>query len=62
MITIEWYNIVAIVVILTIIITMHITTRNPKDIGDYVVGYFSIIIYLFTLILFIAIWGGIFWW
>lgn len=59
---ITWYNIVAVVVILIIITVIHITTRGPKDIGDYIVDYIKITILLFILILFIAIWGGIFWW
>lgn len=61
MIEITWYNIVAIVAII------FLGIQTLRDHSDGRGGYFdfSFLINVFwfaALLLFVAIWGGIFWW
>ena len=62
MVTIAWYNVVAIVVgIIALVCTRFI----PKDEGGYGGGLgtvFGGIIWIAAVIIFYTIWGGIFWW
>lgn len=64
MITVTWYNLTAVVV--TVVLILRIWWVNHKanqapELGGlaYMPEFFMWII---ALILFLAIWGGIFWW
>ena len=60
MITIAWYNVVAIIVgILFVVWACKIDSNNK---GDYGIGGIFVLIWLACLVTFYAIWGGIFWW
>lgn len=56
MITITWYNLVAIVVGLLFILWL----REIDD-SDLFAGFF-LIIWLACALVFFAVWGGFFWW
>lgn len=62
MITVTWYNLTAIIVVMVMFIVYGFSVRNPKGIADYLINEIKTIIFLFVLILFIVLWGGIFWW
>ena len=56
MITIAWYNIVAIVVVIAAIIGIY------KFADLSLVGAFRCYSILFFLVIFLLVWGGKFWW
>lgn len=58
MITIAWYNVVAIIA--GILFIWEISKINPD--GRYGIDGIIIGFWLACAILFYAIWGGIFWW
>ena len=65
MITIEWYNAVAIAVGLLAVFLLWRNDRNAIRSTGYAGGLvemFNIFIILMLEALFYAIWGGIFWW
>ena len=65
MITIEWYNAVAIAVGLLAVFLLWRNDRNARRSTGYAGGLvemFNIFIILMLEALFYAIWGGIFWW
>lgn len=65
MITIEWYNAVAIAVGLLAGFLIWRNERNGRRSTGYAGGLvemFNIFIILILEALFYAIWGGIFWW
>ena len=65
MITIEWYNAVAIAVGLLAVFLLWRNDRNARRSTGYAGGLvemFNIFIILMFEALFYAIWGGIFWW
>lgn len=62
MITIAWYNVVAIIVG---IIALGCTSFLSKDTGGMVGGLATLIdwfLWLVCVVIFYAIWGGIYWW
>jgi hypothetical protein len=65
MITIAWYNIVAITVGLLAVFLLWInerTTRRSTGYARGLVEMFNMFIIIVLEALFFAIWGGIFWW
>lgn len=65
MITIEWYDAVAIAVGLLAVFLLWRNDRNARRSTGYAGGLvemFNIFIVLILEALFYAIWGGIFWW
>ena len=65
MITIEWYNAVAIAVGLLAVFLIWRNDRNARRSTGYAGGLVemsNIFIILMLEALFYAIWGGIFWW
>ena len=65
MITIEWYNAVAIAVGLLAVFLLWRNYRNARRSTGYAGGLVemsNIFIILMLEALFYAIWGGIFWW
>jgi hypothetical protein len=61
---VQWYNVVAIIVIL---ILLYLSLKNNSDgggHGDYSFDMSWIInaFWILILIIFVALWGGIFWW
>ena len=65
MITIEWYNAVAIAVGLLAVFLLWRNDRNARRSTGYAGGLveiFNMFIIIVFEALFYAIWGGIFWW
>ena len=65
MITIAWYNVVAIAVGLLAVFLLWKNERSARRSTGYAGGLvemFNIFIILMLEALFYAIWGGIFWW
>ena len=65
MITIAWYNVVAIAVGLLAVFLIWKEERNGSHSTGYAGGMtevFNIFVILVLTVLFYAIWGGIFWW
>lgn len=61
---VQWYNVIAIIVIL---ILLYFSLKNNSDgdgHGDYSFDFSWIInaFWILMLIIFVALWGGIFWW
>lgn len=56
MLTIAWYNVVAIIVA---IIALWLTKYIPDD---FISQAWYSIIWVAAVLIFYAIWGGIFWW
>lgn len=61
MITIAWYNVVAIVVG---IVALMCTRLIPKDKGGLscIATFYGSIVWIALVVIFYAVWGGIFWW
>ena len=65
MITIAWYNVVAIAVVLLVIFLIYKESSNCRYSTGYAGGIdeaINIVVILVLAALFYAIWGGIFWW
>lgn len=65
MITIAWYNVVAIAVSLLAVFLLWKNERTARHSTGYAGGLvemFNILIIIMLETLFFAIWGGIFWW
>ena len=65
MITIEWYNAVAIAVGLLAVFLIWKEERNFRLGTGYARGLvetFNILVIIVLAVLFYALWGGIFWW
>lgn len=65
MITIEWYNAVAIAVGLFAVFLLWRNDRNARRSTGYAGGLvemFNIVAIFVLAVLFYALWGGIFWW
>lgn len=64
MITIAWYNLVAILVcIIFLCIILHLINKDVgSGIGAGIEELFTGIIIFLCAIIFLAVWGGIFWW
>ena len=65
MITIEWYNVVAIAVGLLAVFLIWKEERNFRLCTGYARGLveaFNILMIIVLAVLFYALWGGIFWW
>ena len=63
MITIEWYNAVAIAVGLLVLFLVwkEKSTEGPGAFSGFVASM-NVIVILICAALFFALWGGIFWW
>lgn len=58
MITLDWYNVVAIIAgILFVVWAFKIGSET-----DNILGGFYVLIWLACLVAFYLLWGGIFWW
>lgn len=55
---ITWSNIVAVVIGMAFIYWLY----KISDYGNPFIAGFMSVLWLFSLIIFYAIWGGIFWW
>ena len=62
MITITWYNIVAIVVGIIALGCIMLIPKEDGGLGDAIGFVFGFLLWLIVFGLFFAIWGGIFWW
>jgi hypothetical protein len=60
MITIAWYNVVAIIAGILFFAWAGKIDRDSRS--DYGIGGIFAIIWLACFVTFYAIWGGIFWW
>lgn len=55
---IAWSSIIAVVMGIVFIYCL----RKISDYGNPIIAGFMSVLWLFSLIIFYAIWGGIFWW
>lgn len=65
MITIAWYNVVAIAVSLLAVFLLWKNERTARHSTGYARGFvemFNMFMIIVLEALFFAIWGGIFWW
>lgn len=65
MITIEWYNVVAIffgVAALISMIMILLRFSKKQDLGGGVEFIFSAFVWIFVVSLFFSLWGGMYWW
>ena len=62
MITIAWYNIVAIIVAILAVVFVYFTPKDSGGPAGGLAGCFYILILIIVFGLFFTIWGGIFWW
>lgn len=62
MITIEWYNLVAIIVLVISIACTKLIPKAGNGPAGGVGWLFGYLIWFMVFAIFFAIWGGIFWW
>ena len=62
MITISWYNLIAIIVFLIMIACIALIPKEGSGPAGGLGLVFGCLIWFIIFALFLAIWGGIFWW
>lgn len=63
MLVIAWYNLVAIFIGVFLLLWLIHILRNIEDtVGGALRAIFQSMLWLLATLVFIALWGGIFWW
>ena len=61
MITMAWYNVVAIIVGILFVAWAY-KIESGFRVDDYGIGGIFVFVWLACVVIFYAVWGGIFWW